>query len=443
MASALIKPTRRVRRFLVTIAPLIVAVVLLMCASAVFAHPMPESQVWIDTTPTGLRLTAQLPLNRLEFGFGHNLADHPDTVLDRYEDALAAYLLVHVGARSDGLGWQVLRPALRVNYDPADRGAAELEATFELRAPQGAAARAPLLLYDVITHEVRTHRVQVFLRNDWHGGFAGAPPQLLGELSYGHNSVFVPLRHAGRGASLLALFGDGLRHIAAGTDHLLFLLMLLLVAPLVALDGRWQAVRTPHAALRHTALVVTAFMLGHTLTLVLGSTGLVRIPAQPIEVAVALTIALAALHAWRPLFARAETTMALCFGLVHGMAFSATLSGAGLSAWQHAQALLAFNVGIEAMQMIALAAVLPPLLVLGALRPAVYARLRVGLAALAGLMACAWMARRLGLVDIDGAAWLGDGGVAPVVLVGVLWLAALACLAVGPARIEGAAAARS
>jgi hypothetical protein len=395
-------------------------------AATVTAHPMPESVVWIDTTASGMNLTVQLPLNRLEFAFGKTLSDWPASILPRYGDALAAYLLQHVGVRSDGGGWQVLRPSLRV-VDAG--GAAELQATFAVRAPAGADLRSPKLLYDAITHEVRTHRVQVFLRNDWEGGFVGEAPLLLGELSYGHNSLLIPLGGDQAGGSLTVLFTNGIEHIAEGTDHLLFLMMLLLAAPLSAAGRRWGARRPLRQVLKHTSLVITAFTAGHTATLMLGSSGLLAVPAAAVEVAVALTIAIAAVHAWVPLFPRAETWMALCFGLVHGMAFSATLSGAGLTPWQHAQALLVFNLGIETMQLLALAALLPPLLILGAVRPGWYAAVRRVLALLGGLMACAWLVQRTGLADLGDQAWLGDGGMVPLLLVCLLWTTAIACRA--------------
>lgn len=410
---------------------------LLACSAAqAVAHPMPESRVWIHTTPGGIDVTLQLPLDRLEFAFGQPLADQAETVLARHGEALAAYLLQHVGARSDGLGWQVFRPRLKVR---GQGGAAELEAVMELRAPAGADPRAPVLLYDVITHEVRTHRVQVFLRNDWRGGYAGQPPLPLGELSYGHNSLAVPLEPAHAGASVRQLLKGGAVHIAEGTDHLLFLLMLLLVAPLTAQAGRWSALRPVRQALRQTTLVITAFTLGHTVTLVLGSSGVLTPPSQPVEVAVAATIAIAAMHAWRPLFAHAEAWMALGFGLIHGMAFSASLSGAGLTPWQHAQALFAFNLGIEAMQLLALAAVMPPLLMLGRMRPLLYGAARRTAAVLACALALAWIAERLGVVSLDAYASSAAGEMAAWLVPLMLWLLALACY--GQRRLRAISAA--
>lgn len=374
------------------------------------AHPMPESRVWVDSTPTGLTLTLQLPLNRLEYAYGQPLSDTPGTVLARQGDGLARYLLLHVGARSgrdgEGAGWQALRPHLEVL---GDGETAELQAVMSLQAPPGADPRQLTLLYDAVVHEVRTHRVQVFLRTDWAGGFVGATPLPLGELHHDHTRLPITLEAARPGASLWRLLQDGVLHIADGTDHLLFVLLLLTVAPLSMAAGRWAGTRTPRAALRHTAGVVSAFTLGHTLTLVLGSTGAVTLPAQAVEVAVALTIAVAAAHAWRPLFAQGEARMALAFGLVHGMAFSASLSGAGLGVARHALALLAFNLGIEAMQLLLVAAVLPPLVLIARQAPQVFDGLR-RVAAIASLgVAGLWIAERLGADPWAAWPWLETG----------------------------------
>jgi hypothetical protein len=355
---------------------------------------MPESRVWIDTTPAGLILTLQLPLNRLEYGFGQPLADEPDKVMARHVDALASYLLVHVGARSGNTGWQAMRPQLEVVGHDAS---AELHAVMELRAPPGADPRTPTLLYDAVIHEVRTHKVQVFLRNDWAGGFAGQPPLLLGELSHGKSRLPISLPgQSHTGSSVWQLFKSGALHIAEGTDHLLFLLLLVIVAPVCVSGGRWGAVRPAGTALRQLAFVATAFTIGHSVTLALGSTGVLVLPSQPVEVAVAATIVVAALHALRPLFTDGEVVMALVFGLVHGFAFSASLSGAGLTAGQQALALLSFNLGIETMQLGLLAIVIPALLCLSRRGSGAYARVRRVVSAAGGALAVVWVVQRLG-----------------------------------------------
>lgn len=356
------------------------------------AHPMPESRVWIDTTPEGLTLTLQLPLNRLEYAVGLPLAEAPRQVLPRHEDLLARYLLQHVGAP----GWQALRPALTVQ---GDDGSAELEAVMTLRAGPGVDPRRLQLNVDAITHEVRTHRVQVLLRNDWTGGVAGQAPQWLGTLDAQRTQLPIVLGAPRSGGSVLGLIGGGMQHIAEGADHLLFVFLLLMVAPLAAQAGRWSHPRPVAQALRHTAWVVTAFTIGHSLTLALGSTGLLTAPSRPVEVAVASSIAVAALHALRPLGRSADLAMAGLFGLVHGLAFSASLSGAGLTVGQHAVALLAFNLGIEMMQLLIVAAALPVLLILAHRQYGTYNVLRMASALGAFGMALFWTVQRLGIAD--------------------------------------------
>ena len=80
------------------------------------------------------------------------------------------------------------------------------------------------------------------------------------------------------GAGFRSLFRLGMRHIAEGTDHLLFLLALLLPAPLLVIGSRWAG----FAGVRHSLLrilkIVTAFTVGHSITLALAALGAVDHP---------------------------------------------------------------------------------------------------------------------------------------------------------------------
>ncbi|SEK99884.1 HupE / UreJ protein [Roseateles sp. YR242] len=374
-------------------------------ASDAAAHPMPETRMWVDSMHTGVRLTLQIPLNRLEFAYGQPLAATPERVLPAQAEGLSRYLLQHIGARSrhldsgtDGdlggeLGWQVLRPTLRVI---GEAPFAELEAVLELRAPPKADARHFELLFDVVTHEVRTHRALVYLRNDWGAGQVNEAPLWLGGFDTETRRMQVDLGAPQAGASWQRLLAQGAHHIAEGTDHLLFLLTLLLVAPLAAHRRRWTLVRAPRAAVRQILWVVSAFTFGHSLTLALGAWGWIRLPYDLVEALVAASIIVAALHAWRPFMGSAGAAVAGGFGLLHGLAFASSLSGAGLTWWQLVQALLAFNLGIEAMQLVVVGVVMPPVLLLAQHAPAAYARLRVSGAILAGLAAGIWLMDRLG-----------------------------------------------
>jgi hypothetical protein len=189
-----------------------------------------------------------------------------------------------------------------------------------------------------------------------------------------------------------SMFRLGLRHIAEGSDHLLFLLTLLLPAPLLVRAGAWAAGAGLRRSLLHIVRVVTAFTLGHSLTLILAGFGLVQAPSRPVEVLIAVSILVSAAHALKPLFPGREAVVAGFFGLIHGLAFAATLGLLGLGRWERITAIAGFNLGIEAMQLMVIAATLPSLLLLS--RTAAYGWLRTGGALVAGLAALAWIGQR-------------------------------------------------
>jgi hypothetical protein len=192
---------------------------------------------------------------------------------------------------------------------------------------------------------------------------------------------------------LASLFHLGIRHIAEGTDHLLFLLVLLLPAPLLAANHRWSAVATVRASLGHILGIVTAFTLGHSVTLALAAFGLVHVPAHPVEVLIAVSILVSAVHALRPIFPGREAAIAAFFGLIHGLAFASTLSGHGLGRWERLAGILSFNLGIETMQLAVVAAILPSLLLLS--RTRAYPVFRIAGSLVAAVAAAGWIVERL------------------------------------------------
>jgi hydrogenase/urease accessory protein HupE len=137
----------------------------------------------------------------------------------------------------------------------------------------------------------------------------------------------------------LRYFRLGVVHIAVGPDHLLFILGLLL------LTRTW----------RRMAVTVTAFTVGHSVTLALAALGLVKLPAGPIELAIALSVLWVAVQVARNTRDHLETQrpwlIAGCFGLLHGLGFAGALAEVGLPRGALVSALLAFNLGIEAGQL--------------------------------------------------------------------------------------------
>jgi hypothetical protein len=187
-------------------------------------------------------------------------------------------------------------------------------------------------------------------------------------------------------------FHLGRRHIADGTDHLLFLLVLLLPAPLLACGGRWDKRASAQQSLLQILRIVTAFTLGHSLTLAMAAFGLVQLPSRPVEVLIAVSILVSAIHAIRPLFPGREAAIAAFFGLIHGLTFASALGDLGFSSWYRLVSLLGFNLGIEAMQLAVVAITLPSLLLLSRVRA--YALLRIGGGCFAAIAAIGWIVER-------------------------------------------------
>ncbi len=190
-----------------------------------------------------------------------------------------------------------------------------------------------------------------------------------------------------------SIFRLGMRHIAEGTDHLLFLLALLLPAPLLVIGSRWGGFAGVRGSLLRILKVVTAFTVGHSITLGLAALGLVRVPSRPIEVLIAVSILVSAVHALRPLFPGREAAIAAFFGLIHGLALATTLSELGLCRWQRVASILGFNLGIETMQLLVVAAVMPSLVLMS--RTGGYPFLRTAGALFAGFASLGWIAERL------------------------------------------------
>jgi hypothetical protein len=222
-----------------------------------------------------------------------------------------------------------------------------------------------------------------------------------------------------------SIFRLGMRHIAEGTDHLLFLLALLLPAPLMVFGSRWAGLASVRQSLLRIVKVVTAFTVGHSITLALAALGVVRVPSRPLEVLIALSILLSAVHALRPLFPGREARIAAFFGLIHGLAFAATLEELGLGRWQRVAGILAFNLGIETMQLIVVAATIPSLVLLSRVRS--YSVLRIGGALFAGFASLGWIAERLLYVHNPVNVVVDSVVHYAVWIAGVLFLISLVC----------------
>jgi hydrogenase/urease accessory protein HupE len=208
-----------------------------------------------------------------------------------------------------------------------------------------------------------------------------------------HRFEYYPRSGQSRWDVVRAFMVLGVEHVIAGPDHLLFLLGLML------LGGSFLRLAT----------IVTAFTVGHSVTLSLAALDLVRLPATLVEPAIALSIVVVGVdnllvrgrRATGPLNAAAHDLrpwLAAGFGLIHGFGFAAVLREVGLPAAALGWSLGAFNVGVELGQ---LAVVAVAIVLLAAVRryDVVLAE-RIFIVGSVGVIGAGlfWFVQRLGLI---------------------------------------------
>ena len=143
-------------------------------------------------------------------------------------------------------------------------------------------------------------------------------------------------------------FTLGVDHMLEGFDHLLFVFALLLL-----IRDRWKLVGA-----------VTAFTVAHSLTMAAVTLGLFTLPAPPVEAIIALSIMFLASELLQRdgsgtrLTERYPWIVSFSFGLLHGFGFAGALLEIGLPKSDIPLALLSFNLGVEAGQLIFIAVVL-------------------------------------------------------------------------------------
>ena len=205
---------------------------------------------------------------------------------------------------------------------------------------------------------------------------------VAGELSDDHTVAFT----LGTRASMASFFALGIDHIRFGPDHLLFLLVLALAVTgtTVTRSTAWRTVK-----------LVTAFTVGHAVSLCLAYFDVISVPAALVEPAIALSIVAAAVLVVVGRSDGARPWLAGLIGLIHGLGFASSLASLGLVTSQRAPALAAFNVGIDVAQT---AVVLVVVAALWLASKALVDRMdwvRIPAAAVAAVIGLGWTATRL------------------------------------------------
>ena len=225
------------------------------------------------------------------------------------------------------------------------------------------------------------------------------------------------------GQAFVEYISVGFDHIIPlGLDHILFVLGLFFLSlkmrPLL-----WQ---------------ISAFTLAHTVTLALGSTGIIRISPEIVEPLIAASIVYVGIEnvlsrgltPWRPF-------VVFGFGLLHGLGFASVLGDFGLGGAHFVPKLIGFNVGVEIGQLAVIATTFVALGILFGRHAWWRLRIAIPVSVAIALIATFWVFERTGLLDPQGTfapfAALTEGGFPPIstlifvsALTGALTVAVLA-----------------
>jgi hypothetical protein len=159
----------------------------------------------------------------------------------------------------------------------------------------------------------------------------------------GHRQLSIG--QSGLVASSTRFLALGVEHIAQGTDHLMFVVALLLGA----------------RALRNVMALAATFTAAHSVTLVLAAFGWISMPAQIVEPLIALSIAFVAADNLLGGAMRHRIPLTFGFGLLHGLGFASALTFNSDFSWRMLTSLLSFNLGIEVGQALVILALFPAL----------------------------------------------------------------------------------
>lgn len=352
-------------------------------AGTASAHSLESTTIAVTITDDSVDATISVALATVDqaLGTGYVAAD-----IAEVDDELIAYLGEHLTVTGgDGTVWNE-------SFSDVERETVEGidSISVDISFDTGDSTITQFTLaYDAIIETISNHQAVVVLTD------SNVDISTVGVLTGGDTSLVIT--DGSHSVPVADMVRYGFDHVLEGADHLLFLTALLLPAPFIVVAGRWRRGTGAWPTLKKVVHVVTSFTIGHSITLILSALGWVRIPGRPVEILIAASVGVSAVHAIRPLASHGEEFIAVGFGLIHGLAFAGILTDLGLDGTASLLTLLAFNIGIELSQLVATLFVFPSLYALSTTR--YYRICRVAGASLALAASVGWAQDRLGLLS--------------------------------------------
>lgn len=388
-------------------------------AAPASAHEANTTAVEFSLTDTGIDGEIDLPIDELGDALDVDIATDAFG-LSLQRDLIVEYVVDEFEVSgSDAALWPLQIGQIRI-ITSDDREYVRVATTAE-NVTDADGGEVTITSEAIIEHD-ESHKIVVTVID------ADGSASIAGYIDSGDATLDIRIGEDGSLAesSFTATLEYGFEHVLDGADHLLFLLTLLLPAPMIVAGHRWRSAPGFWHGFKRVLHVATAFMLGHSISLAASAFGLVSLPSRPVEILIAVSVAVSAIHAIRPITRHGEIPIAAGFGLIHGLAFAEILEGFGLDDGNTITTLFAFNLGVELAQLATIAVAFPALWLLS--RTRAYDAVRVGGAGFSLVLALAWTADRLGVLSnplssvedalVDN---LGVLAIALAVTAGIVW----------------------
>ena len=384
------------RKIMVALAVVLVPMLWLLFTSVASAHDGDSSVVYLDVFPDG---TAQgqleHPVGLLNDIFDLDLDPQEATADDiaEIEELVRSYNVDNLAIVSeDGTRW-VINFTGEVDAIETEK---EIYAAFlfDVETTFDSAPRIFDVTFDGIIED-GTHFAAVVMRTDpVTGTFLNEGEAVPGFITSDNPTLTINLDDPDMWKAFTGTVSLGMEHIFIGTDHILFVLVLLLPAVMMfSVASGWTPVPTFRAGLWRVLKIATAFTIAHSITLTLGGLEIIELPSKLVETVIALSIIATAMHNLRPIFANREAYIAFAFGIFHGFGFAGLLSDLGVGRGQRVISLLGFNIGVEIGQAFIILLLFPALYLLR--RTTIYPLVLRGGSILLAVIAGIWAIERV------------------------------------------------
>jgi HupE / UreJ protein len=362
------------------------------------AHTLPQCKAQLIVNNKNVLIHFKAPVEIIELAQKNTINLRSQSSSDSLKNYIVSHISITDTLQSQ---WKISIGDISVQQtnDQAIGLFPEVTIDIYLTPSKSASLRNFTMNCDLVIHQIPTQSIIFSIAQDWQNGITENDAKQIGVIAIDIPTgkiapLSIKLSEGTWFKGFKRMFSLGVSHIAAGTDHILFILTLLLPAMLVSEKKRWSyKVMSLKESILNLLKIVTAFTIGHSLTLLLGTLQWIVLPSQPIEIIIAISILVSAIHAIKPIYPKKEIFIAGGFGLIHGLAFAKTLSNLALNTKQLALSILGFNLGIELMQLFIIMLTFPFLMMLS--RSAYYAIFRNTGAVLIGISAFAWMVERI------------------------------------------------